>query len=226
MWVTGSDAKWPMSKEKRNETQSATTLETVWRILENGKWERKAALLEACSVSDETLINVITFLTRWNFVEIEQNPELRIRRKPGAISPVKILEVLHGIADRDPIQKTGRKLAERLACRVCNGRELNFVGANEVECNRCYEKQWYSVEAPEPLRRSAAETEAPEELSIGGRLLVRLGHPQKAFQANIPNATKYFWFRCTSCGKNSTDHAHGHSRYLTCPQCQTRNQFW
>ena len=217
MWVTGSDAKRSTAKPRRSDTQKATTMETVWRILENGKWEPKAALLEATGVSDETLTNVINFLTRWNFVEIERYPELRIRRKRGAISPMKTLEVLRGITDTESSPKTGRKLVERLSCRVCNGRELNFVGVNEVECNRCYEKQWYSVEAPEPLSSTPIETEAPVELSVGGRLLVRLGRPQKAFQASIPKSTQYFWFRCTSCGKTSTDYAHGHTKISNLP---------
>jgi len=225
MWVTGSDAERSEGKARRSETQTAMTLETVWRTLENGKWEPKSALLEASGVDDETLTNVINFLARWNFVEVERSSELLIRRKRGAISPVETLEVLSGIADGESISKTRRTLAERLACRVCDGRELNFVGENEVECNECHEKQWYSLETPEPLGRSPVEPESPVELSVSGRLLVRLGHPQKAFRASIPKVTQYFWFRCTSCGKTSTDYAHGHSKYLTCPQCQTHNQF-
>jgi hypothetical protein len=225
MWAPKPDMKRSASKTSPGDPQPIMIIGNVWRILESGKWEPIATLREASGVDDDTLTSIINFLTRWNFLETERSPELLVRRKPGAVSPVETFELLNGISERLSIPKTVHRLAERLACRVCNGRDLSFVGANEVECNRCHEKQWYAVETPDSLSSAPVETEGPIELSLGERLLVRLGRPQKAYRSNIPKPTQYFWFRCNSCGKTSTDYAHGHSRYLTCPMCQTRNKF-
>jgi hypothetical protein len=226
VWVTSPDRRRSASKANCGEARPIVTLETVWRILENGEWEPKATLKEASGVDDETLTNIINFLNRWNFVDIEQSPEMLIRRKPGAISPVETLSLLRQITDHLSPPTTGRRFAERVACRVCDGRDLSFIGANEVECNQCHEKQWYAAEKPDPRSSVPIEKGAQVELSLGGRLLIRLGHPQKAFHANIPKRTQYFWFQCNRCGKISTDYAHGRSKYLTCPQCQTHNNSW
>ena len=226
MWVTSPDRRRSASKGNCGEVRPRMTLETVWRILENGRWEPRAALKEASGVDDETLTNIINFLNRWNFVDIERSPEILVRRKPGAISPVETLQLLRQITDRASPPTPGHRFAERVACRVCEGRNLSFIGINEVECNQCHEKQWYAVETPDPRSRTHIETGDQVVLSLGGRLLVKLGHPQRAFHANIPKHTQYFWFQCNSCGEISTDYAHGHSKYLTCPQCQTRNHFW
>jgi hypothetical protein len=201
------------------------TLEVVWQILEDGRWESKEALRKASGLDDDTLTTIINFLNRWNFVDVERSPELLVRRKPTSISPIETLELLREITTPSQVQ-SNNLLAERLACRVCSGRDLSFIGINEVECNQCHEKQWYAMEKVESLDKIDVGTDDRKELGALGRLLVRLGHPQKAFTADIPGETQYFWFRCTKCGRTSTDYAHGHSKYLTCDLCSTRNKFW
>ena len=52
------------------------------------------------------------------------------------------------------------------------------------------------------------------------RLLVRLGFTQTAFSRNIPNPTKFYWFKCLNCGNISLDYAHGFSGYLECRHCE------
>ena len=127
------------------------TLESVWEVLENGKWKSKQALKEASGVDDTTLGLIVSFLDRWNFVDIRRSPELLIRRKRGVVSPVKTFDLLSVISAGQSIPITRRRLAERVACHVCNGRALNLVGVNEVECARCHEKQWYAIETGETI---------------------------------------------------------------------------
>jgi len=201
------------------------TLEGVWEVLENGRWESKQALREASGVDDNTLSRIINFLDRWDFVEIQRTPDLLVRRRPGAISPVETFNLLRSINGGLSVPSRHRRLAERVACRVCGGRNLTLVNANEVECVRCHEKQWFALEIGEPLtdRESA---QVPERPGLLRRIFVRLGFPQEAFRRYIPKPVRYFWFRCTSCGRISTDYPHGYSRYLTCPSCECHNYYW
>jgi hypothetical protein len=212
-----------LSKKNRNEAQLALTLETVWQILESDQWKSQTSLRELCGVDDDTLTNIINFLTRWEFVDVQRSPELLVRRKPGAISPVETFHLLQGFTQGLP--STRDKLAERVACRVCSGRELSFIGVNEVECNRCHERQWYTIEAGESFNEPAA-AQQPTRLSFLGRALVRLGFPQRAYVRNSPKPVEYFWFRCTGCGRLSSDYPHGFSRYLNCKFCEYHSHFW
>jgi len=145
-------------------------LETVWRSLESGKWKSEAALREACGADDDTLTRIINFLTRWGFVDIKRSPELLVRRKPGSVSPVETLEILRRLADEPPTPTTQPTIAERVACRACSSRELDFVGPNEVECKRCHERQWYAV-APEEKSGPTAEP------GLLHRILARFSFP-------------------------------------------------
>lgn len=141
---------------KRGATRpTGMTLESVWQSLESGKWKSEAALRETCGADDDTLTRIINFLTRWEFVEIQPSPELLVRRKPGSVSPVETFEILRRLADESPTPTKRPKIAERMACRACGSRELGFVGVNEVECNRCHEKQWYAVVLEEKTRSHA-----------------------------------------------------------------------
>ena len=225
MWSPKPDTRGPVRRASGREPQPLTALENIWRILENGKWKTIPALAEASGLDPETLTRIINFLTRWNFAETQRSPQLLVRRRRDTISPTQTLEFLSEIDNSPPIQQAGHRLAERIACRRCNGRELKFVGENEVECERCHEMQWYSLDKSEPLANVHVETEDPVDVGLGRRLLVRLGRPQKAFNAEIPKTTQFYWFRCTSCGKTSTDYAHGHSKHLTCPHCRTHTEF-
>jgi hypothetical protein len=203
-------------------------LESVWETLQNGKWESKVELKRASGADDDTLTQIINFLDRWQFIDMKRTPELLVRRKSGVISPIETLQILSSIGPETEVsQKPPNVIAERVACRRCGGRQLTPIEKNELECDMCHEKQWYTVEGAESLGNMDPEAAAPQATSsLLKRTLIRLGHPQKAFIANIPKATQYFWFRCTHCGETATDYPHGHSKRLTCPACRTSNQFW
>lgn len=201
------------------------TLEGVWEVLENGRWESKEALGEASGVDENTLIRIINFLDRWDFVEIQRTPELLVRRRPGALSPVETFNLVRAVNGRLSVPSRHRRLAERVACCVCGERNLSQVSGNEVECSRCHEKQWFALEIGEPLAKCES-AQAPERLGLLSRIFVRFGFPQEAFCRHIPKPVRYFWFQCISCGRISTDYPHGHSRYLTCPSCECHNYYW
>jgi len=106
-------------------------------------------LKEATGTDDATFTRVINFLTSWDFIESRTFPEFQLRRKQGAIDPLKTVEQLREItANRPPLIVTGgrRRIAERLACGICGGKSLSYVGGNVVECNRCHERQWYTID--------------------------------------------------------------------------------
>jgi len=201
-------------------------LDALWKTLENGKWKTLAALKEATGVDSRVIDATVSFLSRWDFIEIERSPELQIRRKPDTISPTETLNLLQELAHEPTTQTLEHTLAERVACRVCNGHNLLPAGRNLVECEGCHEKQWATLEGPRGELGAEAEIDSKRDPGFVARILLRLGHPQKAYETNIPRTTQYFWFRCTNCGTTSTDYPHGHARYLTCSQCQTHNHFW
>jgi hypothetical protein len=149
-------------------------LKGVWRSLEGGKWKSRAALKEASDADDDSLTCIINFLTRWEFVDIKQFPELLLRRKPGSFSPMETFEVLSRLADQSLPLPSRSRIGERVACRACDWQELNFVGPNEVECTRCHEKQWYAIEA-----EARTERKSSYYLRILDQVLGRLGLPQR-----------------------------------------------
>jgi Zn finger protein HypA/HybF involved in hydrogenase expression len=193
----------------------------VWDKLKDGEWESKTELEAACGDDLGSLTRIINFLERWDFVDVQKWPELRVRRKSNAFSPMETFELFRELAPA----KIERVIAKRIACRNCGGRELKFVERNEVQCTTCREKQWYTLGREDPSNR-VDEPTAHAEPSLVGRILIRLGHAQTAFRANIPRETQYYWFRCTTCGKTSADYPHGHAKYLTCPTCKSNTQCW
>ena len=127
-----------------HEVEETMTLEVVWQLLETGRWASRQALKEASGVDDDTLNRIINFLSRWSFVDVRRTPEILVRRRSGAISPIATFALLKSLS-QEPTN-IHPKLAERVACRVCNGRRLSFIGENEVECDQCKETQWYIIE--------------------------------------------------------------------------------
>jgi hypothetical protein len=130
-------------------------------------------------VDADTLKRVVDFLVRWDFVETGRFPELRIRRKAGALSPVEVVGLLRKVTSTQPtpLKQNGRaKIAERVACRACGNRNLTHLTGNEVECTKCNERQWFAIEKP-------AEDSDPMKPSSGAqsnglkRLQVRIGFP-------------------------------------------------
>jgi Zn finger protein HypA/HybF involved in hydrogenase expression len=202
------------------------TLEGVWSVLEDGEWESKQALADGAGVDDDNLNRVIDFLDRWRFVEVQRTPELLVRRRPGSVSPLDTFQLLNTITNVESTQSVRRRIAERVACRTCGGRNLTLCDHNQVECAQCHDKQWYAIETGEALSLIKPENSpGAADLDPVRRMFLRLGIPQKAFSANIPKPTQYFWFRCTRCGKTSADYPHSYARYLTCPSCQTHTHF-
>jgi len=120
------------------------TLEVVWQLLETGRWASRQALKEATGVDDDTLNRIINFLSRWSFIDVRRTPEVLVRRRSGAISPVATFALLKSLSGNQTINRP--KLAERVSCRICNGRKLSFIGENEVQCDQCKETQWYIIE--------------------------------------------------------------------------------
>ena len=148
------------------------TLENVWRTLECGEWMSRVALEEACGTDDTVLTRIISFLARWEFVDVKSSPELVVRRKPGIISPLETFEALRTFADQQLGGCARGRIAERVACRICSSRELTFVGPNEVECNRCHERQWYAIE---PCGERKREARSSSRLGFVDRVRVRFG---------------------------------------------------
>jgi len=196
-----------------------TSLDRVWESLKEGEWESKIELATVCGDPDY-LTRIINFLYRWDFVDVEKWPELRVRRKTNTVSPTETFQLFRELSPT----KNERVIAERIACRSCGGRKLRFIQRNEVECLTCKDKQWYTVGPQEDSNQMDYAGTYPEP-SLFERALIRLGRPQKAFRANIPKETQYYWFRCTNCGKTSADYPHGHAKYLTCPTCKSDNQY-
>lgn len=187
-------------------------LEVVWSKLSEHRW-RPIRDLETCTGADSgRLTRIIDFLVCWEFAEVRHSPTLQIRRKPGTLPPVDVVEILGVDLDGAlTARKRSLRLAERVACCVCGFEKLRRVDVNEVECEKCNERQWYSIEISE--RRYEKR---PNSIQ---KTLARLGFPQFAFSKNNPKPTRYYYFMCNRCKRISTDYAHGHSRYFTCPHC-------
>lgn len=202
-------------------------LEAVWSVLPEGRWESAKALEEASGLDEATLRRYVDFLVRWDFVETRHFLELQVRRKAGTISPVEVVSLLRSVTTSQPglLIPSGRvRLAERIACRACGNRTLSFLSENEVECTRCHERQWFAIEVGEknPGSKKVSSSARPNLLK---RLLVRLGLPESTFVRNIPKPTRFYWFRCMTCKKVSSDYAHGFARYFVYEFCGNHNRF-
>ena len=187
-------------------------LEIVWSKLSERRW-RPLKELEVCTGADSgRLMRIIDFLVSWEFAEVRHSSNLQIRRRRGILPPVDVVELLDvGFDGALTARKRNFRVAERVACRVCGFQKLRRVGVNEVECVKCHERQWNSIEISE--HRYGKQ---PNSIQ---KTLVRLGFPQFAFMKNLPKPTRYYYFMCNRCKKISTDYAHGYSRYFVCPHC-------
>ena len=198
-------------------------LESVWSAIPELEWESQEELKQTSGLDEGTLKRTVDFLVRWEFVEVKQDPDTQIRRKPGAISPVQTVTLLRSIDDpKSPEPSDGVRIATRIACRVCGCKNLTLSGHNEVECETCHEKQWFAIDK---TTKKLPEVDTPIRLSIWKRMFVRLGIPQPAFIRQMPGRLQYFWFRCTECSRVSADYLHGYSRYVTCEFCGSKTGF-
>lgn len=133
----------------RNQAVKKLFLDGVWSALSEDRWLSAGELKAASGADDHTLTRVVEFLARWDFAEVRRFPTLQVKRKPGAMSPMDVVQVLQA-AEENPQRKPAApdrmfRLAERVACRVCGGRSLRAVGGNEVECTTCGERQWFAI---------------------------------------------------------------------------------
>jgi hypothetical protein len=161
-------------------------LEGVWEVLKDGRWESKTKLEAASGVDENTLNSMINFLDRWNFIEVRRDPELQVRRRPSALSPLEVIQILHSIADDPPVARTGQTIAERVACRSCGGKQLRVIGRNEVKCTRCHEKQWYKLEHRNTPLDTSQHNEIPTKPGRLQRMLIRLDLPRNHFPNKEP----------------------------------------
>ncbi len=123
-------------------------LETVWSRLEEERWTSAQELKESSGLDETTLIRAIDFLVRWNFAEKRHRNVLEVRRMAGAMSPVHVLGLLESVSmgrSGSQVVRKGR-LAERVSCRICGERSLTPIGQNMVECRRCHERQWCTID--------------------------------------------------------------------------------
>ena len=159
----------------KSEAACRLILEGVWEVLKDGRWESKTELGAASGVDENTLTSMINFLDRWNFIEVRRDPELQVRRRPSAISPVEVIQILHSIANEPAAApRTDETIAERVACRSCGRRQLKLTGQNEVKCTICHEKQWYKLEHRDTPLNSSEQNELPAKPGRLQRMLVRL----------------------------------------------------
>jgi len=124
-------------------------LDAVWEALSERLWRSPDELRAASGTDESTFNRIINFLVHWDFVETQLLPDLHVKRKAGAISPTEVANVV-GACSQTPrmiSEKQGRRIAERVACRICGGRSLTFVGENQVDCTQCLERQWYTIDA-------------------------------------------------------------------------------
>lgn len=122
-------------------------LEEIWSALSVTRWQSIASLLRTSGMDEATLTRVVDFLVHWDFAETRKFSKFQVRRKPGAVSPVEVLDVMRPTAIcQHPRNPNRRWSAERVTCGACGHRDFHFIEENQVECLRCSEKQWYKIE--------------------------------------------------------------------------------
>jgi hypothetical protein len=136
----------------RNEAVNGMLLEVVWSALCENEWLSSNELKAASGADDTTLMRIVDFLVRWNFAEVRRSPSFQVRRRSNTISPSQVVGLLRTITGTSQAIVRDRermfRLAERVACRTCGGTRLHVVGQNQVECTKCHERQWHTIEIP------------------------------------------------------------------------------
>jgi hypothetical protein len=146
----------------QNAAVKGVFLEAVWSTLSEQQWQSAKQIEAASGVDERTLKRVVDFLVRWDFAEARPFPTLHVKRKAGALSPVDVVGVLRAVAPQAvTTPKRGRRLAERVSCRLCGNLNLKFLGENEVECTKCHERQWFAIDIPERVNGSVKPRSKP-----------------------------------------------------------------
>jgi hypothetical protein len=163
----------------RNETVNSVFIELVWSALCEDQWLSVNELKAVSGADENTLIRIVDFLSRWNFVEVRRSPKVLVRRRTGVISPTQVVGLLRAIGGTSEtatvtIPTRGSRLAERVACQLCGGRSFRVVGENEVECTGCHEEQWYAIDIPDPEK-----VDLQSDQSMLARIIMRLRVPRR-----------------------------------------------
>jgi hypothetical protein len=126
-------------------------LEDVWAALPEERWESVDVVARASGLTRDVVDRCISFLVRWDFVESEYFPHLRVRRRLGVVSPTAVIKLLRSLVGiQESSSGNSKVIAERIACRICGSRQFKARGPNQVECCRCSERQWFRIKANEP----------------------------------------------------------------------------
>ena len=121
-------------------------IESLWSSLTE-TWQSIDALRTQSNLDEETFGKVFKFLGKWGFIEIRGLPKLSVRRRPGVISPLLTVQLLRSVTNQPTTKpEADRVIAERISCRNCGSKILRFIDRNQVECSRCSEHQWYTIE--------------------------------------------------------------------------------
>jgi hypothetical protein len=163
----------------RNETVNSVFIELVWSALCEDQWLSVNELKAVSGADENTLMRVVDFLSRWNFVEVRRSPNICVRRRTGVISPTEVVGLLRAVSGSSEtaavaIPKRGLRLAERVACQLCGGRSFHVVGENEVECTACHEEQWYAIDIP-----TSEKVDLESSQGMLARIIMRLHIPRR-----------------------------------------------
>jgi hypothetical protein len=164
----------------RNETVNRVFLEVVWSALCEDQWLSVNELKAVSGADENTLMRIVDFLSRWNFVEVRRSPSIHVKRITGAISPAEVVGLLRAVSETSEkatvaIPKRCLRMAERVACQLCGAKGFHVVGENEVECTTCHEEQWYAIDIP-----ASEKGDFESGQSTLTRLIARLRIPRRS----------------------------------------------
>jgi hypothetical protein len=164
----------------RNETVNRVFLELVWSALCEDQWLSVNELKTVSGADENTLMRIVDFLSRWNFIEVRRSPSVHVKRRTGVISPAEVVGLLRAVNEAPgtatvTIPKRGLRLAERVACQLCGAKGFHMVGENEVECTTCHEEQWWAIDIP---ARGKVDFESGQHTLT--RLITRLRIPHRS----------------------------------------------
>jgi hypothetical protein len=160
-------------------------IEGVWSSLSES-WQFIDDLRTRLGLDEVTFRKVFNFLGKWGYIEYRGLPKLSVRRRRGVMSPLLTVQLLRSFTNQPESKaKTDRVLAERVSCRTCGSQSLRLIDGNQVECSRCSERQWYTIERGDLKRLSESLDRPVTRLSVffRGRVSWTL-RPQNSSQAH------------------------------------------
>jgi hypothetical protein len=125
------------------------SIDTVWEAIPELEWATPERIREASGVDKQRVNAILNFLIHWKFVDESKDPKFSVRRRAGIMPPTAAFAALRTFIDAEKSLETSPRqasFAERVACRACGERSFNFLEQNLVECRRCHERQWFTIE--------------------------------------------------------------------------------